>query len=140
MSATLGPATYLIGSHAHQYWRTLLPKVAAARTVGDLLGERHVEQLPLVQIPARKSAHKALQLMLASSVHCILTETDSGRPAGLFTTNDFLRHIALPQRDAAKTKCSQVHTPWKNVAYVYVGNSMQSCVDIMADVRESGNE
>lgn len=70
---------------------------------------RALDPRPAVCLPGSASVGEAVRRMLAQQVGAVLVSSD-GRPAGIFTERDVLRHLATAGADTARP-VSEVMTP-----------------------------
>jgi CBS domain-containing protein len=87
----------------------------------------------------RDTVYSALSLMLENHISCVAVLTEQATPppslCGMLTLSDYLRRVALPRRDPDGVVCRDVMTPASEIAYVFAGNSVDSCLAIMAQAR-----
>lgn len=125
------PQAYLWASKLHEFYRALRP-VPDVATVGKVLGARPPHRRgQLYSLPAAASAHDALALMLKENITAVLVQQGSTY-AGLFTQHDYLQRVGLPELPARDTPVHRVATPIDKVAYVFIDNTIESALEIMA--------
>lgn len=123
---------YLAAARVHQILKPWWLAEEGTHTVSDLLARRRPERNTLYAVLVEDSALEALQLMLDFHVKSVAVIGERRPFEGIFTDTDFLRQVALGERNAREVAVGEVMTPLERTAYVYPGNSMESCLEIMA--------
>jgi len=130
---------YLLAAGLHDAWKAVQAKVMGAGGGGgpgalrvrDVIAARRAERQRTYSLPADASAHDALTLMLAEGVTAVVVE-ESGAPAGLFTQNDFLRRVAMPELPARASRLRELMTPLARTTYVLPDNDIPTCLAALA--------
>lgn len=83
--------------------------------------------------------------MLDHHVSCVAVLSDGGSServdedvagmVGMLTQADYLRRVCRAKLDGSEVQCGSVMTPAEDVAYVFSGNSVESCLAVMANVQ-----
>lgn len=95
----------------------------------------------LFAVEPNDSVFSALSLMLENHISCVAVlaggELGGAPPSlsGVLTQTDYLRRVALPRSDPDEVVCRDVMTPAADIAYVFAGNSVDSCLAVMAQAR-----
>jgi CBS domain-containing protein len=86
----------------------------------------------VLEIDAEASVHEAVRRMVDANVGSLLV-TERGRVVGIVTERDYLRRVALEQRDDKETAVSEV----MSAPLVVVGpdTTVDECMAVMTDRR-----
>jgi CBS domain-containing protein len=127
--ARLTASAYMAVSTAHGLLRRLFP-APPRLTLAGVLAARRPERRRVYRLPAStSSSHDVLRLMLEEEVTAVVLDDEAGTPAAIMTTSDFLRRVALPLRDPARTPAVEVATPFSLPVPAAAGRTQQSGTD-----------
>lgn len=123
---------YMAAAKIHEALKPWWLADEGKHTVSDLLARRRPARNTLYAVTVEDSALEALRLMTDFHVKSVAVVGERQPFEGIFTDTDFLHKVALGERQARDVAVGEVMTPLQRTAYVYPGNSVESCLEIMA--------
>mmetsp|Transcript_6162 Transcript_6162/g.19635 ORF Transcript_6162/g.19635 Transcript_6162/m.19635 type:complete len:204 (+) Transcript_6162:135-746(+) len=128
-------AVYLAASGVHRAAKWFMGASTQTERVSDVLQSRREGRANMYTIQRDESAHRAIQVMNETGVHCLVAVCGRTRAFdGVVTVTDFIREVAVPLRDPLHVQVGQIMTPADRVAFVYPDNTLASAMEVMAAV------